>query len=100
LFFLMPNNENVNHGNSWRPDISRLINSFYRKYIVTEFIKSVLTQASTLRGRYHLSFWDSLIIASALSVSASKLLSEDMQHGMTIDGQLTIINPFLSLSTS
>jgi len=22
LFFLMPNNENVNHGNSWRPDIA------------------------------------------------------------------------------
>jgi predicted nucleic acid-binding protein len=76
-------------------DIQRLINSFYRKYIVIEFAKSILLRASILRDHYHFSYWDSLIAASALSANASKLLSEDMQHGMVIEGQLTIINPFL-----
>lgn len=44
--------------------------------------------------RYHLSWWDALIVAAALRQTCEILLSEDMQHGMTINGALTIINPF------
>lgn len=40
------------------------------------------------------SFYDSLIVAAALSMGASRLLSEDLQHGRHIDG-LLIENPFL-----
>ncbi len=41
------------------------------------------------------SFWDALIIEAALSVGATCLLTEDLQHGRQIDG-LRITNPFLS----
>jgi predicted nucleic acid-binding protein len=44
--------------------------------------------------RYQLSHWDSLIVASAISLNCSFLYSEDMQHGLMIEG-LEIINPFL-----
>ena len=40
------------------------------------------------------SFWDALIIEAALSVGATCLLTEDLQHGRQIDG-LRITNPFL-----
>jgi predicted nucleic acid-binding protein len=40
------------------------------------------------------SYWDSLIIATALQANATKLYTEDLQHGQRI-GKLTIINPFL-----
>lgn len=45
--------------------------------------------------RYKLGFYDSLIIAAALLDECEVLFSEDMQHGLVIDGRLTIINPFV-----
>lgn len=50
-------------------------------------------QASLLRERHGLSFWDSLVVASALAAGSDVLASEDMQHGIRID-TLSIANPF------
>lgn len=47
-----------------------------------------------LRSEYSLSFWDSLIVASALENNCTTLYSEDMQHQQNIENQLVIINPF------
>jgi predicted nucleic acid-binding protein len=44
-----------------------------------------------------LSFYDALIVASALDAGSSTLLTEDMQHGRRIGGRLDIRNPFLDL---
>lgn len=41
-----------------------------------------------------LSLWDALIIETALIGGATRLISEDLQHGQVIDG-LQIENPFL-----
>jgi predicted nucleic acid-binding protein len=43
------------------------------------------------------SHYDSLIVATALSINCSVLYSEDLQHGQVVDGRLTIVNPFKSL---
>ena len=40
-----------------------------------------------------LSFWDALIVQAAIEGGATHLLSEDLQHGRSIDG-VTIQNPF------
>jgi predicted nucleic acid-binding protein len=40
-----------------------------------------------------LSFWDTLIVQAALEGGATRLLSEDLQHGRSIDG-VAIQNPF------
>jgi len=74
-------------------DLRNLISSFYSRYQVVEFDHSILLKASELRGQHHLSFWDSLIVASALAAGASQLLSEDMHDGLVVDGRLTITNP-------
>ena len=44
--------------------------------------------------RYRFSFYDSIIVASALISGCKTLYSEDMQHKQVIDKQLTIFNPF------
>ena len=44
--------------------------------------------------RYKLSVYDAMIAASALLGECEILYSEDMQHGLLIDGQLRIRNPF------
>jgi predicted nucleic acid-binding protein len=75
--------------------VSRLVESFYEKYRVIELTQSVLLMASQLRQRYALSFWDSTIVATALSAGVSVLYSEDMQHGLTIEEQLQVRNPFV-----
>ncbi len=75
--------------------ISQLIESFYEKYLVIELNRSVLLTASQLRQQYSLSFWDSIIVASALSAGVSILYSEDLQHGLVIEGQLQVRNPFV-----
>ena len=74
--------------------IKAVIQSLYNRCQVVEFELIILESASDLRTQYNLSFWDSLIIASALSGGADTLYSEDMQDGLIVSGQLTIINPF------
>lgn len=44
--------------------------------------------------RYGLSVYDGMIAAVALVSRCETLYSEDMQHGLLIDGQLRIQNPF------
>lgn len=43
---------------------------------------------------YGFSFWDSLIIASALENGCDVLYTEDMQHNQLIENKLRVLNPF------
>lgn len=56
-----------------------------------ESIKS----ACSIASKYRFSFYDSLIIASAIEAGCNILYSEDMQHNQLIETNLRIINPFL-----
>jgi predicted nucleic acid-binding protein len=47
-----------------------------------------------LAERYHLAIYDAMIAASALDAGCDTLWSEDMQHGMVLDGRLRVVNPF------
>lgn len=74
--------------------IKQIIQEFYDGCIVIEINHFIIIKASELRTNYNFSFWDSLIIASALFSGANILYSEDMQDGLIVDNQLTILNPF------
>jgi predicted nucleic acid-binding protein len=50
-------------------------------------------RALDLKARYGYSFYDSLIVAGALEAGATRLLSQDLQHGQRIE-HLTIQDPF------
>ena len=76
--------------------LQNLIRSFYKKYSVVSLDQNILLESSTLRENYRLSFWDSLIVASALKTQVKWLYSEDLQHGLTVAHQLSIVNPFLN----
>jgi predicted nucleic acid-binding protein len=52
-----------------------------------------IISATELQERHKYSFWDSLIIASAIAGGAKNILSEDLADGQTIQG-ITIKNPF------
>ena len=56
---------------------------------------ATLQSADYLIQRYDFQLFDAIIVASALEAGCKTLYSEDMQHNMKIDRQLTIINPFV-----
>jgi predicted nucleic acid-binding protein len=74
--------------------IREVVEAFAEMCTIVALTTDTLIQASTLRSCYNFSFWDGLIVASALDAKASILYSEDMQTGLVVEGQLTIINPF------
>lgn len=73
-----------------------LINSFYQDYHVVQMNHAIQIIASHLREQYTISYWDSLLVAAGLEIKAGTLFSEDMHNGLVIEGQLMIVNPFLS----
>ncbi|MGK9169617.1 PIN domain-containing protein [Inquilinus limosus] len=44
--------------------------------------------------RYGFSIYDAMIVAAALQADCETLWSEDMQHGLVVEGRLRIANPF------
>lgn len=49
-----------------------------------------------LAERYQLNIYDGFIVASAYLSECDTLYSADMQHGLMIEGCLTIRNPFIA----
>ena len=52
-----------------------------------------VTTAWSLEDRYGLSWWDSLVVASAIELGCDRLLTEDLADGQRYD-RLVVTNPF------
>jgi predicted nucleic acid-binding protein len=66
------------------------------QWIPPELTEDRIEDAWALQDRFRLSFWDALMVASALHVRCTIFLSEDMQAGQAF-GALRIVNPFTTL---
>ncbi|OKH43399.1 hypothetical protein NIES2101_30565 [Calothrix sp. HK-06] len=67
---------------------------FYNRATEIKINKEIVENACNLWSQYSFSFWNGLIVSSALSTSATILYSEDMQDGLGVEKKLTIVNPF------
>ncbi len=76
-------------------DVSIVVERLSYVYHISLVDVQTILKALDIRKKYKYSFWDSLIIASALIAGCSILYTEDMQHSQLIDGSLRIVNPFL-----
>ncbi len=56
-----------------------------------------LSSAWAIQDRYKLAFIDCLLLAAAHATACDVFLSEDMHHGMDVDG-VVVINPFIPSS--
>ena len=74
--------------------IKAFVEDAYRRYEVVNFSRAVFMTGVTIRSKYQYSYYDSLIIATALESKCNILYSEDMHHGQIIENSLKIINPF------
>ncbi len=79
--------------------IFKVVQELQANFQVTTVTTRTIEQALLLGERYHYSYFDSLMLASALETSCTVLYSEDMQHGQLIEGLVRIVDPFAALKT-
>ena len=60
---------------------------------VTTTDYKLVRQAAELSGSDAFSFWDALVLVAAARSGATRLYTEDLQHGRTVLG-VEIVNPF------
>jgi predicted nucleic acid-binding protein len=70
----------------------RKVELFAQLHLVATGLDDILA-AIDLHRLHEFSFWDALIVRSALRSGCRILYSEDFQHGRRVDG-LQILNPF------
>jgi predicted nucleic acid-binding protein len=82
----------------------RLLTQEYAKDIIIEMVATFpvseigtanVLEALKIQEIFHYSYWDSLIIATAVLTECDTLYSEDMQHSQYVQGKTRIVNPFL-----
>lgn len=76
------------------PDIQQVLHETAANNLLHINRASTIADACRIAQRYGFSFYDSLIISSALEIDAQVLYSEDLQDGQVIEGVLNIHNPF------
>lgn len=76
-------------------DLANLITDFESNFIVHQLTSSEIKKACGIAERYSFSFFDSLMVASAMECHCPVLYSEDMQNGQIINNTLKIVNPFI-----
>lgn len=76
------------------PETSKLLTMLEATCIVEIVTPATMQHAIDIIGRYGFSWFDSLIVATALDAGCDTLYTEDLQHGQVIDGKLTVTNPF------
>jgi predicted nucleic acid-binding protein len=75
-------------------EIRRLILTLEDKCHIEIISAKTVSGALDIAERYKFSWYDSLIVATAISANCSILYTEDMQHHQKIDGGLRIVNPY------
>ena len=75
-------------------DVAKNLFLLYRMDIVDD---RTIAAAIDMSMRYRLSYWDSLIVSSAMKLNCPVLYSEDLQHKQVIEKSITITNPFQSV---
>ena len=73
-------------------DAEEIVNDF-AEFPLVQVDKNIISRAMKRHQSKVFSFWDALIVETALQSGCSQLLSEDMQDGLAIDS-LRIHNPF------
>jgi predicted nucleic acid-binding protein len=68
--------------------IKESIEYMYKICTIHNFSKEIILLASSLREKHSISFWDSIIIASALNSGCSTLATEDMHDGLKIENMV------------
>ncbi|MDI7276818.1 MAG: PIN domain-containing protein [Anaerolineae bacterium] len=73
--------------------VARIIAQLSQWRVHRPSVDSILS-AMRVQARYRISFWDALIIQSALELGCTTIWSEDLNRGQAFE-TVTVANPFL-----
>lgn len=76
--------------------VGELFDELSTSFNITLVDNNVIKRAIGIASRYSYSYYDSLMISSALLSGCSILYTEDMHHNHNIENALRIINPFVN----
>ena len=79
---------------SW-PEVREALRAVRAACVAHPVTEEIHDRGIDIAERYGFSLYDSMIVAAALSVGCTTLLSEDLQDRQVVDGALTVRNPFL-----
>lgn len=77
-----------------KSEAKEIIVEMTESFRVVPIKQPTVISAIDLHMQYTYSYWDSLIIATALENGCKTLLSEDLQSGHLIEKKLKIVSPF------
>jgi predicted nucleic acid-binding protein len=75
-------------------DTAERLRDYLNWRTVTSVAESTIA-ALEIEAKYHISFWDALIVNAAQTAECTILYSEDLNHGQ-IFGAVRVVNPFLA----
>ncbi len=75
-------------------EASEIIDDLYSFFTIKSIDQTVIQKALVLAEKYRYSYFDSLMLASALEAECAILYSEDLHHNHVIEKMCRIINPF------
>ena len=73
---------------------SLIVSELFKVFLVQAIDQKIIQKAILLAEKHRYSYFDCLMLASALSSGCSVLYSEDMHHSHAVEGSLKIIIPF------
>jgi predicted nucleic acid-binding protein len=74
-------------------DIAAGLIRTWLRFKVQEITVLIVADALRIKAVYGFSYWDAAIVAAARALGCGELHSEDMAHGLEVEGT-TIVNPF------
>jgi predicted nucleic acid-binding protein len=75
-------------------DAEQYLNTVFRPLLAVHSSQALYAEALHLHAQSGLSWFDSLIVSSAIQARCDLLYTEDLQHGQRF-GSLQVRNPFL-----
>jgi len=75
--------------------ITQQINEIVAQTYVKPISIETINRCLKIKEKYNYSWWDSLVLVSALENDCKIVYTEDMQHLQIIENSLKLINPFV-----
>jgi len=75
-------------------DAEQYLATVFRPLMAVHSSQALYGAALRLSDRYHLAWYDALILAAAIEGQCNLIYTEDLQHGQRLEG-LEVENPFL-----
>jgi predicted nucleic acid-binding protein len=76
-------------------DIQEKLDFIVQEMIISPVTFETIKNSWDLRNKYNYSYWDSLILSSALENDCAIMYSEDMHNFHNVENSLKITNPFI-----